>query len=267
MPSSRCAGIASRRRPSRTSCRLEFSEIEAAVLDYQNETLVAFVSAPSVGIEPVSVVAPAPAAWAAQVRESLARQLPAPSVPSRLFLVEKFVMKPVSGKIDRKRLPDLAHLLQGVSPVAEAIAGDAAPAAPNPPNTDADMTPECEEALDVCRAVFETPLGPDDGFAEAGAHSILIARLAQKLRAAGWTVPVRALLGDCNTARKIARRPRAAQAAAFGPRIQSPAGQPERDEAAARVLSVGTFTALQALFSALMYAPLLDRGRPGQRRR
>ena len=77
------------------------------------------------------------------------------------------------------------------------------------PDAKAGMDPECEEVLSICRAVFETPLGLDDGFAEAGGHSILIARLAQKLQSAGWVVPVRALLSDCNTARKVANRPRA----------------------------------------------------------
>ena len=66
----------------------QFSEIEAAVLDYQNQELVAFVAAPSVSEGDISVVAPAPAEWAARVTESLARQLPAPSVPTRIFLVE-----------------------------------------------------------------------------------------------------------------------------------------------------------------------------------
>ncbi len=50
------------------------------------------------------------------------------------------------------------------------------------------MDRECEEVLAICRAVFETPLGLDNGFAEAGGHSILIARLAQQLQAAGWVV-------------------------------------------------------------------------------
>ena len=79
------------------------------------------------------------------------------------------------------------------------------------PDADAGMDPECEEVLAICRAVFETPLGLDDGFAEAGGHSIVIARLAQRLQAAGWAVPVRALLSDCNTARKVASRPRLLQ--------------------------------------------------------
>ena len=88
----------------------QFGEIEAAVLDYQNETLVAFVVAPSVCEGGISVVAPAPVEWAARVTATLAQKLPGPSVPTRIFLVEKFVMKTVSGKIDRERLPHLAHL-------------------------------------------------------------------------------------------------------------------------------------------------------------
>src|SRR5690606_22736704 len=126
--------------------------IEAAVLDYQNETLVAFVLAPSVATEPVHEVAPAPADWAARVRESLAKQLPAPSVPSRLFLVERFVMKPVSGKIDRKCLPDLSDLLQGADS-GEAAPGEQATArrvsGSSDADADADMTPECEEVLAI----------------------------------------------------------------------------------------------------------------------
>src|SRR6185369_16412564 len=101
----------------------QFSEIEAAVLDYQNEALVAFVTAPSLCHEPSSGVAPAPAQWAAHVTRKLAEQLPAPSVPTGIFFVEKFVMKPVSGKIDRTCLPNLSHLLRsGESPAAPASA-------------------------------------------------------------------------------------------------------------------------------------------------
>ena len=122
------------------------------------------------------------------------------------------------------------------------------------------MEPECEEVLALCRAVFETPLGLDDGFAEAGGHSILIARLAQRLQAAGWFVPVRALLSDCNTPRKVAHRPRTLQQQAFRPaaaaaKLKTDAGP--RDEAAAQVLSVRTFTTLQVLFLAFMYSPAL----------
>jgi non-ribosomal peptide synthetase-like protein len=242
----------------------QFSEIDAAVLDYQNEALVAFVSAPSVADGPIPVVAPAPAEWAARVRAILAKQLPAPSVPSRLFLVEKFVMKPVSGKIDRKCLPDLAHLLGRAGPEAEIVVGDASIVSRkagqrvvNPPSTNGGLDPECEEVLAICSAVFDTPLEPDDGFAEAGGHSILIARLAQKLQAAGWPVSVRALLSDCNTARKVASRPRTLEQAfaATVARVQPDRNRIERDEAAAEVLSVGYFTTLQVLFALLLMSP------------
>ncbi len=239
----------------------QFSEIEAAVLDYQNEALVAFVAAPSLCNGDVSEVAPAPAEWAARVTATLARLLPAPSVPSRIFLVEKFVMKPVSGKIDRKRLPNLSHLLSSAEPgTADTLSDGSAvwEASAGAPANDVGMDPECEEVLAICRAVFETPLGLDDGFAEAGGHSILIARLAQRLQAAGWFVPVRALLSDCNTARKVAHRPRTLQQQAFRPaaaKLKTAAGP--RDEAAAEVLSPVTFTTLQVLFLAFMYSPAL----------
>src|SRR6476660_4371888 len=242
----------------------QFSEIEAAVLDYQNETLVAFVAAPTVCEGEISVVAPAPAKWAARVRATLAEQLPAPSVPTRIFLVEKVVMKPVSGKIDRKCLPNLSHLLRNAEPEAENIRWDTPASARDTPEGDiklpaagAGMDPECEEVLSICRAVFEAPLGLDDGFAEAGGHSILIARLAQKLHAAGWVVTVRALLSDCNTARKVANRPRVLQQASkvVTAPVKSDENSAERDEAAAEVLSIGYFTTLQVLFATLLYSP------------
>jgi non-ribosomal peptide synthetase-like protein len=243
----------------------QFSEIEAAVLDYQNEALVAFLSAPSVCEGEFSVVTPAPARWAARVTATLAKQLPEPSVPTRIFLVEKFVMKPVSGKIDRKCLPDLAHLLGNDEPEAEDTrrvlsAGARTTGEVTPPDSDASMDHQCEEVLAICRAVFETPLGLDDEFADSGGHSILIARLAQRLQAAGWTVPVRALLSDCNTARKVAHRPRVSQSsnarsAPVKSEAKSEVGSAARDEAAAEVLSVGYFTTLQVLFAILLYFP------------
>ena len=234
----------------------QFVEIEAAVVDYQNGALVAFVSAPSLCEAAIREVAPAPEKWVAQVKTALAKKLPAPSVPTTIFLVEKFVMKPVSGKIDRDRLPDLAHLLRKAQPEAERSCGDMEDKSLE---AEADMAPECEEVLAICRGVFETPLRLDDGFADSGGHSILIARLAQRLQAAGWLVPVRALLSDCNTARKVANRPRALQQiskAAATPARPEKRGD-NRDEAAAEILSVGYFTTLQVLFSCLLYLPAI----------
>src|SRR5262249_23460290 len=219
----------------------QFSEIEAAVLDYQNETLVAFIAAPSLCERNIPAVAPAPAQWAAQVTATLAKQLPPAAVPSRIFLVEKFVMKAVSGKIDRNGLPNLSHLLRPSRPEPKDIDSDTAVGARDARLTrdaDAGMTDECEEVLAICRAALELPLGLDDGFVEAGAHSIGIARLAQRLQAAGWMVSVRALLSECDTARKLAARPRALHQTSAPATI--PAGVDEsvaeRDEAAAEVL-------------------------------
>jgi non-ribosomal peptide synthetase-like protein len=239
----------------------QFPEIEAAVLDYQNEMLVAFVAAPSVHKGGISVVAPAPADWAAHVTGMLARRLPPASVPTKMFLVEKFVMKPVSGKIDRERLPRLSELRSNAELEAEYRPDgvrERREAQVNP-HDDVGMTPECREVLAICRTVFETPLGLDDGFVEAGGHSILIARLAHQLQAAGWAVPVRALLSDCNTARKVASRPRALEqspgAAASGVNLDE--SSPRIDHAAAEVLPIEYFTTLQVLFAMLLYSPPL----------
>jgi non-ribosomal peptide synthetase-like protein len=242
-------------QPVEDILQTQFGEIEAAVLDYQNEEPVAFVAAPSVAEGDISVVAPAPAEWAARVTESLARQLPAPSVPTRIFLVQEFVMKPMSGKIDRGRLPNLSHLLTNAEPAAE----DAEAGKARPPDTDAGVEPGCEEVLAICRDVFETSLGWDDGFADNGGHSIVIARLAQRLQAAGWVVPVRALLSDCDTPRKVANRPRELRQTSELPVAvaKSDRNLTERDVTAARVLSVGYFTTLQVLFLSLLYSPAL----------
>ena len=72
-------------------------------------------------------------------------------------------------------------------------------------------------------------------------------------------MPVRALLSDCNTARKVANRPRFLQQAskAFTAPVKFDENSAERDEAAAEVLSVGYFTTLQVLFAIFLYSPLL----------
>jgi non-ribosomal peptide synthetase-like protein len=240
----------------------QFSEIEAAVLDYQNETLVAFVAAPSLRERKIPAVAPAPTQWAAQVTATLTERLPPAAVPSRIFLVEKFVMKPVSGKIDRNCLPNLSDLLRKPGSEPRDATNDTALGAPDAgladfTTRDAGMTGDCAEVLAICRAALELPLGLDDAFVEAGAHSIGIARLAQRLQAAGWVVSVRALLSECDTARKLAARPRALLQTSAPPTIPVRADESvgERDEAAAEVLSVGTFTTLQVLLATALYSP------------
>ena len=244
----------------------QFSEIEAAVLDYQNEELVAFVSAPSITGTAIRAAARAPVEWAAQVSRSLEQQLPAPSIPSRIFLVDQFVMKPISGKIDRGHLPDLSRLMADAAAGAEHIqdspltgpsyAGEDITAAVE---AEPELEAGCEEVLTICRAVFESPMGWDSVFVEHGGHSIVIARLAQRLQAAGWAVPVRALLSDCDTPRKVAQRSRQHPQYSRGPATAAAAGtnSVQRDESSARVLPVWLFTALQLLFLWLLYLPPL----------
>ena len=244
----------------------QFGEIEAAVLDYQNEELVAFVTAPSISEAGIEVVAPAPKEWAAWATAILARQLPEPSVPSRIFLVEQFVMKPVSGKIDREHLPKLSHHLTSTSTKAANTTASLTAETPEPgiepgrySDIERDAEPGSEEVLELCKSLLGPQLEWDDKFVEHGGHSIIVARLAQLLQAAGWAVPVRSLLSDCDTARKVANRPKELQQSHA---ILSAAEQPdrnhtERDEKAAKVLGVGYFTSLQVLFLSLLYAPPL----------
>ncbi|HWS96244.1 MAG TPA: AMP-binding protein, partial [Candidatus Methylomirabilis sp.] len=240
----------------------QFTEIEAAVLDCQNEMLVAFVVAPSVRNGDRSVVAPAPAEWAARVTATLAQQVPPPSVPERIYSVEKFMMQPVSGKIDRKCLPNLFNAKRNAVPETEGIRRHTTNGAPDsgeepvdPDGAGAAMNPACEEVLAICRSVFEMQLGLDDRFSEAGGTSIAVARLALQLHAAGWVIPVRALLSDCNTARKVASRPRVlhVDSQAATPPAKSDEHIATHDEDA--VLPVGYFTILQVLFATLLYSP------------
>ena len=240
-------------QPVEDILQTQFGEIEAAVLDYQNEQLVAFVTAPSIFEADRQAVVPAPADWANRLTDTLSRQLPPPSVPTRIFLVERFVMKPVSGKIDRGCLPNLSNMLTNTIPETKWAETE------SPTGTVTDRVPDCEEVLRICRAVFDAPLGWDDSFADNGGHSIVIAQLAQRLQAAGWKIPVRALLSDCDTARKVAKRTRQPQKATNTPKtaFSETRKKIECDEAAARVLSLGYFTSLQVLFLTLLYAPPL----------
>ena len=228
------------------------------MLDYQNDALVAFVMAPSISPGELSEILTAPAEWSARVTATLKKQLPAPSVPTRILLVKKFVLNPVSGKIDRQCLPDLSLLPRNGGVEAPHRAEDAELREGTWPDVDRGMQPGSVEVLAICRSVLERPIGWDEEFADSGGHSIAIARLALRLQSSGWMVTVRALLSDCNTARKVAIRTRhvqspAAAAAPVGAR-SSPVSV-GRDESAAKVLSVSTFTSIQILFVTLLYSP------------
>ncbi len=243
----------------------QFPEIETAVVDYQNKELIAFVLATSIaqtgGSEAHAV--PAPEEWATKVLSKLATQLPEPAVPSRLFCVDSFVLKPLSGKIDRRCLPNLAALQLTTTVKSDSRSTDTASASVSAVDCDHEFEPGALEVLAICREVFDSPLGVDDVFADSGGHSILIAHLTQRLQSEGWQVSVRALLTNCNTARKVAiKYPRKANIRKA--KIESDnhplAEEPEnhklmRDEAASKVLSIPLFTFLQVLLGILLTLP------------
>ena len=199
----------------------------------------------------VPLVAPAPAEWAARVRESLARQLPAPSVPTRIFLVEQFVLE--SGvREDRPQAPARSLPAAG----RRRGAGRREPPSLTPPrpgartgvgpspDTEADAPALADEVLAICRELFDPALGWDDTFADHGGHSILIAELSARLRAAGWQVTVRDLLSEHDTARRVARLPRELRQTpgASAPAVRTDPVRGERHEAASEVLSTRHFT-------------------------
>ncbi|MGD8588262.1 MAG: non-ribosomal peptide synthetase, partial [Chromatiales bacterium] len=227
----------------------QFSEIDAAVVDYQNEELIAFVAASSMlqGDDPECL--PAPPQWNARVLDRLAGQLPAIAVPSRLFLVRKFALQALSGKIDRRQLPLVTAVVED-SGIDNRKGSRDTPAL-------AGMIADDGTVLQICRDVFATDLGWDDVFADHGGHSIVIARLAQRLQADGWKVTVRDLLSDLDTARKIAEQAERPALTVDSSQKAPPgqAGPVVGDAAMRQVLGVKWFTTLQCLLILLIYAP------------
>ncbi len=247
-------------QPIEDMLQAQFEEIEAAVVDYQAEELIAFVRAPALFTGGEDRVVQAPASWASTILEALAGQLPQPAVPTRIFLVDTFSLKPVSGKIDRQTIPRLSQISSARLPTPPQ---EAARALPAPPDFAAEEIALNRQVLTICQEEVIPTLGWNDSFAESGGHSIIIARLVQRLRSEGWPVTVRDLLSDCNTAAKVA-----AKGAIRGNEPQdedSPAEQiptashhdagVRRDEKAARVLGFGWFTVFQLVFLLILYLP------------
>ena len=240
------------------------AEIESAVVDYQGEELIAFVVAAGLAAEHLPAgceVAAAPEVWAARVLAELAAELAEPSVPSRLFLVRSFTLKPLSGKIDRSLLPRIDAVKEPprlVSHDAAIAAGGSAAAEPHTPdNAAGEGDEEAEEPLTLCRSVLGPQLGWHDRFADHGGHSIAIARLAQQLQAAGYAVSVRDLLSQTATAADVAARGKVAPAAgeARAERAAAAVAHEARDDEAAAVVSPAVFTLLQVVLLSLLYLP------------
>jgi len=222
----------------------EFDTIESAVLDYRGRELVAFIAAPSLEIS--DQVAPAPESLTRTVQQRLAEEYPDHAVPSRLFIVRSFALKPLSGKIDRSALPPLPATL-GKAGSADTITNNRSKLAPT--------GPDALEALALCREAIGFELDWDDRFVDCGGHSLAIAQLAQLLQDGGWSISVRELLSSHGTARAVAD----------APREQRPFAEPDPEPAIAPACSDDSATAQHSpiAFTALQLLALVSLQIPG----
>ncbi|MEV8444731.1 non-ribosomal peptide synthetase [Streptomyces parvus] len=115
---------------------------------------------------------------AGELREALRSWLPAYAVPSLITVVDALPLTP-HGKVDRQALPR-----PGQSP------SGSAPDASEAPRTDV----ERRVADIVSTLVPEVPIGRDDDLFDRGAHSLVMARLAERVRDEFGAVPPLALL-------------------------------------------------------------------------
>ncbi|MCP3877490.1 MAG: AMP-binding protein, partial [Sulfitobacter sp.] len=224
----------------------EFDAIETAVLDYRGQELVSFFAAPSLEIQ--DEVAPAPEPLMRAVQQRIAEDCPDHAVPSRLFVVRTFALKPLSGKIDRGALPSI--------PIAVGQFMSAEPSATkaNSESNLAPTSPDALEALTLCREAIGYELDWDDRFVDCGGHSLAIAQLAQQLQDGGWRISVRELLSTHGTARAVASA-RREQRPVAEPDPQPPVAPAFTDEhAAAQHTPVG-FTTLQVLALVFIQTP------------
>ena len=231
----------------------QFADIETAVLDCQDNELVALLRAPTLWSEDSAAtnIQPLNHALVGEAQQLISARFPPYAVPSRFFVVNQFELVPASGKINRRALPSVAHVAG-----FEASEADVAPAV-----TDDEGTSLPAEVLALCRAELGPTLDWHDDFIDWGAHSIAIARLTQQLQAAGYRVSVRGLLSETRTATAIAELPiQTADAESPG---ESTAGAdagseplPETARQKGRLFGFRHFTALQALAAVLLRVPL-----------
>ncbi|MFG1811844.1 amino acid adenylation domain-containing protein [Streptomyces sp. NPDC049040] len=161
------------------SQRIELGEVRSALLadEAVREGHVAGLRNARDEKEIAAYVVLAPGATPAQVRDRLARVLPAAALPTRWARVDALPLN-ANGKVDPGRLP-LPALLG-----ADTADGTDAGGASAPTPSRAAATPG---ALDAVRAAWrevldDAPPGDDVNFFDAGGHSLLLARLQSALR-------------------------------------------------------------------------------------
>ncbi|MGV9943518.1 non-ribosomal peptide synthetase [Streptomyces sp. NPDC003401] len=204
------------------SQRVELGEVEA-VLDAHPAVGSVFVTTRvnrRGEKEIVAYAVAAPGTDADDLGRHARLRLPAFAVPSHLVLVDALPLTP-TGKIDRRRLPDVADAadrgapsdaaapagpaapVPPAAPAGPATASPAVPSGPGPapaPGTVPAGTPALPEVTAGVRAAWRAVLGhdgfgPDRNFFDAGGHSLLLVGLQEQLRlATGADVPVIDLL-------------------------------------------------------------------------
>ncbi|MBZ4324105.1 amino acid adenylation domain-containing protein, partial [Streptomyces huiliensis] len=183
--------------------RIELGEIEG-VLRERPDVVRAAAAVHGSGPEDgdrrlIGYVVPAPGAAVdpEEVRRDAARLLPAPLVPAAVLVLDALPLTP-NGKLDRAALP------------APDFTGAARGGAPR--------TAREELLCELFAEVLEVPtVGADDSFFDLGGHSLLVVRLAGRLRAAcGVRVTIRDLL-DAPTPAALARRTAAGEAGTADP--------------------------------------------------
>jgi len=186
--------------------RIELGEIESRLLAHPGVVrAVAMAREDRPGDQRlVAYLVPAPdAPDDAALLAHLRAQLPDYMLPQHLVRLPAIPLLP-NGKVDRNALP-------------APLASDAAPAAAPPAEPPAEPQDALQrQVLEAMRQGLGRPtLGMDEGFFEAGGHSLLAAQLCARLgRETGAPVPLRQLF-DAPTARRLAEaiRTRVAPAA------------------------------------------------------
>jgi amino acid adenylation domain-containing protein len=156
--------------------RIELGEVEAQLRAQPGLREAVVVARPGPGGPRLVAYVSAQAGHAADpatLRQRLQFSLPDAMVPAVIVVLQALPQN-ANGKVDRHALPE------------PDVAGEAIGEAPQGPVETA-LATHWAEVLGVPR------IGRNDHFFERGGHSLLALRLLERLRAQGWTVPVRTL--------------------------------------------------------------------------
>lgn len=179
--------------------RVEPGEIEAVLLAQEGvrQAVVLPMAVPAGGVELVACVV-GDADTVGELRERLAALLPAHMVPSRCVQVEAFP-RLANGKVDRLAL-------------AAAMPAAAAPAAPQEGAQAPRDALEHLLAAGMAELLGRVSIGVDEDFFELGAHSLLVIKLAARIRRLLRVEIAPGLVFDHPSVTTLARAVRAASA-------------------------------------------------------